>query len=122
MAPLTRMRAQPSTFVPNKLAPEYYRQRASTGGLLISEATQVSPTGQGYPNTPSGPTTTAVRPSGAPGSCSRWSPRPSRCGAPAGSASASPRLAPPTTAAGMPIQSPPTYPRSARWPSTAWPT
>jgi N-ethylmaleimide reductase len=52
MAPLTRMRAQPSTFVPNKLAPEYYRQRASTGGLLISEATQVSPTGQGYPNTP----------------------------------------------------------------------
>jgi len=29
-----------------------YRQRAPTGGLIISEASQVSPTGQGYPTTP----------------------------------------------------------------------
>ncbi|HZZ48426.1 MAG TPA: alkene reductase [Pseudonocardia sp.] len=52
MAPLTRMRAQPTGNVPPPLATEYYRQRASAGGLLITEASQVSPTGQGYPATP----------------------------------------------------------------------
>lgn len=31
---------------------EYYKQRATPGGLMISEATVVSPTGFGYPNTP----------------------------------------------------------------------
>lgn len=31
---------------------EYYAQRATPGGLIISEATVVSPTGFGYPNTP----------------------------------------------------------------------
>ncbi|MFJ5162373.1 alkene reductase [Pantoea sp. NPDC088449] len=51
MAPLTRMRAGDGN-VPNVLAPEYYGQRASEGGLIISEATQVTPTGQGYPATP----------------------------------------------------------------------
>ncbi|NUT77618.1 alkene reductase [Pseudomonas sp. C1C7] len=51
MAPLTRMRAADGN-VPNELAPEYYAQRASQGGLIISEATQVSPYGQGYPSTP----------------------------------------------------------------------
>lgn len=51
MAPLTRMRADKGN-VPNKLAPEYYGQRASQGGLIIAEATQVSPYGQGYPATP----------------------------------------------------------------------
>lgn len=50
MAPLTRSRAIAGE-VPNPLAPEYYAQRASMG-LIISEATQVSPSGQGYPNTP----------------------------------------------------------------------
>ncbi|MFV0275607.1 MAG: alkene reductase [Parahaliea sp.] len=51
MAPLTRMRAS-SGNVPNALAPTYYGQRATPGGLIISEATQVTPYGQGYPSTP----------------------------------------------------------------------
>ena len=50
MAPLTRSRAVEGD-VPNPLAVEYYAQRASVG-LIISEATQISPQGQGYPNTP----------------------------------------------------------------------
>jgi N-ethylmaleimide reductase len=52
MAPLTRMRAGAPDNVPTELSVEYYRQRASTGGLIISEASQISPTGQGYPATP----------------------------------------------------------------------
>ncbi len=51
MAPLTRMRAQVGN-VPNQYAAEYYGQRASEGGLIITEATQISPFGQGYPATP----------------------------------------------------------------------
>ncbi|VWD64950.1 alkene reductase [Burkholderia contaminans] len=51
MPPLTRMRAGAGN-VPNQLAPEYYGQRASEGGLIIAEATQVAPNGQGYPATP----------------------------------------------------------------------
>ena len=50
MAPLTRMRAVTGD-VPNELAIEYYSQRASAG-LIISEATQISPLGKGYPATP----------------------------------------------------------------------
>lgn len=50
MAPLTRCRASEG-HVPNDLNVEYYTQRASAG-LIISEATSVSPTGYGYPNTP----------------------------------------------------------------------
>jgi N-ethylmaleimide reductase len=50
MAPLTRDRAAPGQ-VPSELAVEYYRQRASAG-LIISEASQVSPEGQGYLDTP----------------------------------------------------------------------
>ena len=51
MAPLTRNRAEPSSFVPSPLAIEYYGQRASAG-LLITEASQVSQQGQGYQDTP----------------------------------------------------------------------
>ena len=51
MPPLTRMRAGAGN-VPNQLAPEYYGQRASEGGLIIAESTQVTPDGQGYPATP----------------------------------------------------------------------
>lgn len=50
MAPLTRCRAGAGN-VPRPLNVEYYRQRASAG-LIISEATQVVPEGQGYPTTP----------------------------------------------------------------------
>lgn len=50
MAPLTRMRAA-SGDVPTPLIAEYYRQRASAG-LIISEASQVSPQGKGYMQTP----------------------------------------------------------------------
>lgn len=49
MAPMTRNRAPDA--VPTALMAEYYRQRASAG-LLITEATQVDPMGQGYPDTP----------------------------------------------------------------------
>jgi N-ethylmaleimide reductase len=51
MAPLTRNRAVPGTFVPGALAADYYAQRASAG-LLITEASQVSQQGQGYQDTP----------------------------------------------------------------------
>ena len=50
MAPLTRNRADPSG-VPGELATTYYRQR-SGAGVIISEATQISPMGKGYLDTP----------------------------------------------------------------------
>jgi 2,4-dienoyl-CoA reductase-like NADH-dependent reductase (Old Yellow Enzyme family) len=50
MAPLTRCRADEGR-VPNALMAEYYTQRASAG-LIISEATSVTPMGVGYPDTP----------------------------------------------------------------------
>ncbi|MCY1491363.1 N-ethylmaleimide reductase [compost metagenome] len=50
MAPLTRCRADEGR-VPNALMAEYYAQRASAG-LIISEATSVTPMGVGYPDTP----------------------------------------------------------------------
>lgn len=51
MAPLTRARAANAGRVPNDLMAEYYAQRASAG-LILSEATVVSPMGIGYANTP----------------------------------------------------------------------
>jgi len=51
MAPLTRMRSDPGNLV-NDLMVEYYTQRASKGGLIISEATPVSLKGYGYVNAP----------------------------------------------------------------------
>ncbi|MCW0218111.1 MAG: alkene reductase [Prosthecobacter sp.] len=51
MAPLTRNRAIHGTDVPQALNAEYYAQRASAG-LIISEATQISPTAKGYAWTP----------------------------------------------------------------------
>ncbi len=50
MAPLTRCRASAGR-VPNAMMAEYYRQRASAG-LILSEATSISPMGVGYPDTP----------------------------------------------------------------------
>jgi 12-oxophytodienoic acid reductase len=50
LAPLTRIRSYNN--VPQPHAVLYYSQRASKGGLLIAEATGVSDTAQGYPDTP----------------------------------------------------------------------
>ena len=50
MAPLTRDRAGPGR-TPTPLMATYYAQRA-TAGLIVSEATQISPEGQGYLDTP----------------------------------------------------------------------
>jgi 2,4-dienoyl-CoA reductase-like NADH-dependent reductase (Old Yellow Enzyme family) len=51
MAPLTRCRAVGEGRIPNDLMATYYAQRASAG-LILSEATSVTPLGIGYPNTP----------------------------------------------------------------------
>ncbi len=51
MAPLTRMRSDPGD-IPSDLMVEYYSQRASKGGLIISEATPVSIRGYGYAGAP----------------------------------------------------------------------
>ncbi len=50
MAPLTRRRAGAAR-VPNGLMARYYEQRASAG-LILSEATSVTPAGVGYADTP----------------------------------------------------------------------
>ncbi|MQA23572.1 alkene reductase [Rugamonas rivuli] len=51
MAPLTRARAIGGARVPNALMAKYYEQRA-TAGLILSEATAVTPQGVGYADTP----------------------------------------------------------------------
>ncbi len=51
MAPMTRARSSQPGNVPNALMAEYYAQRAGAG-LIISEASQISPQGQGYSFTP----------------------------------------------------------------------
>jgi N-ethylmaleimide reductase len=51
MAPLTRMRSGPGD-VPGDLMVEYYTQRATQGGLLIAEATPISPGAIGYLGAP----------------------------------------------------------------------
>lgn len=51
MAPLTRSRAVGGARMPNALMREYYVQRASAG-LILSEATAVTPKGVGYADTP----------------------------------------------------------------------
>lgn len=50
MAPLTRSRAG-SAGIPGPLNAEYYAQRASAG-LIVSEATNISPQARGYAFTP----------------------------------------------------------------------
>ena len=51
MAPLTRMRSEPGD-LPSDLMVEYYGQRATDGGLIVSEATPISPQGYGYAGAP----------------------------------------------------------------------
>jgi N-ethylmaleimide reductase len=49
MAPMTRNRARGT--IPGERNAHYYAQRA-TAGLIVTEATQVTPRGLGYPDTP----------------------------------------------------------------------
>lgn len=51
LAPLTRMRTEPGD-VPGDLMVEYYSQRTTEGGLLITDATAVSPLGIAYAGAP----------------------------------------------------------------------
>jgi len=50
MAPMTRCRSSEGN-IPNDMMARYYAQRASAG-LIITEATQISTRGIGYPHTP----------------------------------------------------------------------
>jgi len=52
LAPLTRLRNAVDTQIPTYLAPIYYSQRASPGGLLITEATFIAREAGGYPRAP----------------------------------------------------------------------
>lgn len=52
MAPLTRLRSQQPGDVPHALNAQYYGQRASEGGLIVTEATDISPFARGYPGAP----------------------------------------------------------------------
>jgi len=52
MAPLTRQRSEWPGDIPNALMVEYYGQRASDGGLIVSEATTISITARGYLGAP----------------------------------------------------------------------
>ena len=52
LAPLTRQRASEPGLAPRAMHVEYYKQRASEGGLLISEATHISPESLAYASTP----------------------------------------------------------------------
>ncbi|RLM61449.1 12-oxophytodienoate reductase 7 [Panicum miliaceum] len=50
LAPMTRCRAPRA--VPGPALAEYYEQRSTEGGLLISEGTIISPAGPGFPRVP----------------------------------------------------------------------
>jgi N-ethylmaleimide reductase len=52
MAPLTRLRSRQPGDVPWALNAQYYGQRASRGGLIVTEATDVSAQARGYPGAP----------------------------------------------------------------------
>ncbi len=52
MAPLTRLRSRQPGDVPDTLNALYYGQRASVGGLIITEATAISPAARGYAGAP----------------------------------------------------------------------
>jgi len=52
MAPLTRLRATRPGDVPQALNAEYYGQRASDGGLIVTEATDISEQARAYPGAP----------------------------------------------------------------------
>src|ERR1700732_4984316 len=51
-AAMSRLRAQWPSGIPSDLMREYYSQRASDGGLILTEATAISPSGRGYRGAP----------------------------------------------------------------------
>lgn len=52
LAPMTRMRAADNGVPDTGLMAEYYAQRTTKGGLMISEGVVVGPRGKAFPNTP----------------------------------------------------------------------
>ena len=52
MAPLTRSRSVQPDSIPGDLMKEYYQQRASDGGLIITEATNISLSSRGWLGAP----------------------------------------------------------------------
>jgi len=48
MSPLTRSRSQQPGDIPGVLMQQYYTQRASKGGFIVSEATTISPSAKGW--------------------------------------------------------------------------
>jgi N-ethylmaleimide reductase len=52
MPPMSRLRAQPGTGIPSDLMLEYYSQRASDGGLILTEATAIAASARGYYHAP----------------------------------------------------------------------
>jgi len=43
MAPLTRLRSDQPGDIPGDLMAEYYAQRASPGGLIVTESAEITP-------------------------------------------------------------------------------
>ena len=52
MAPLTRLRSDQPGDVPNDLMAEYYGQRATDGGLIITESAEITPDASAYQGAP----------------------------------------------------------------------
>lgn len=52
LAPLTRNRSTEPELAPKDIVVEYYSQRATKGGLLISEAINITPESLAYPSAP----------------------------------------------------------------------
>jgi 2,4-dienoyl-CoA reductase-like NADH-dependent reductase (Old Yellow Enzyme family) len=52
MPALSRLRAQPGSGIPSDLMLEYYSQRASEGGLIVTEAAAIAPSARGYYHAP----------------------------------------------------------------------
>lgn len=52
MAPLTRLRSEQPGDVPGPLMTEYYGQRASDGGLIITESSEITPAASAYEGAP----------------------------------------------------------------------
>jgi N-ethylmaleimide reductase len=52
MPAMSRLRAQWPSGIPSDLMLEYYSQRAADGGLMITEATAISPSARGYRGAP----------------------------------------------------------------------